>query len=99
MILITLVIISSIVFFVVAPVLSLLRYYAPVKYTWWHNVLWTVITLLTWPVAPIMVAWHRRDKTLLSLYWVSFLGLGVFGSYWLATNMHRFIFIQRLLNE
>lgn len=85
--LITLLMISSVFLFIVAPVLALGKYYSPSNFSVQKNILWAIITLITWPLVPFILAVRRKDLLIVGMFCLSF---GV----WLSAMISYFIFIM-----
>lgn len=91
------VLISAIVFAIIVPIWALLKYYSPSEHSLFSNIFWIVVGIITWPLVPIVMVTRRRDKTLLSLFWISFLVMAVSGWYWVVLNVEKLIHIQTTL--
>ena len=85
---------ATIFLFIVAPCWTILRYYKPEKFSLGVNILLILLTALTWPLVPVVVATKRRDALLLSMFWVSLLVWLVSLAYWLTLNVEQFIQFQ-----
>ena len=84
-------VISTVVFTLLAPIVSLVRYYhwkksAPIK-----NVFLILIGFITWPCVPIYYAFTNKDKILLAMFLLSLLLMLIFGVYWININLDKFI--------
>lgn len=90
----SLLILSSVMLFLLIPFTTLIRYYSPAQYSAKRRVLWSMVTVITWPFVPIFMAWHKRDKVLLSLFWLAFLVFTVSACYWVAANVDQFIALE-----
>ena len=93
--LLSIVAISALIFFVIIPFLVLKRYYVPHNYTVPHRILWTLITVVTWPIVPLVVASRHHYKHMLAAIWVSFLVFAVSASYWLVLHVNEVIALQQ----
>lgn len=88
------VILSSVFLFIIAPVLTVLRYYKPAQLTLLVNIGLIILTVVTWPLVPIVVATQKRDTFILSMFWVALLIWLVAGAYWITLNVDQFIQLQ-----
>jgi len=94
--LVIILILSTLVLFFVAPILALKRYYVPGKLSFVSNAMWFFITVVTWPLVPIILTWRNNDKFLILSFWISFFVWIVATCYWLVLNVHQVIeFEQR----
>ena len=64
-------IVAALVFALIVPVITLKRYYTPSDYSILQNLFWAIVTIVTWPLVPFVMASRRRDKQLLVAYAVS----------------------------
>jgi uncharacterized membrane protein len=89
--LIALLMISSVFLFIIAPILALGKYYNPSDFSVSKNIVWVIISLITWPLVPFILAVRRRDLVIVSIFCLSF---GV----WLSAMISYFIFIMSFVS-
>jgi len=85
------VIISAIALFLVVPLIIIKLYYKPESYSVPHRVFWTLVTVFTWPLVPLIMVTRRNSHHLLAAFWISFLAFAVSLSYWLVLHVHEVI--------
>lgn len=88
---------AALVFAVVVPVISIVKYYSPKKNSLLYNALCATATVCTWPMGPIILAMRNRDRLLMSCFWSAFLVMAVSGWYWCVLNVQTIIRIQEQL--
>jgi len=93
--LLSIVIVSAVILFVILPLAVLTLYYSPRDYSLGKNLLWIIVALITWPLVPIVIAAKKDAKYLLAWFWLSFLVLVVSGSYWLVLNVNTVLAFQK----
>lgn len=93
----SLVIISAIVFAIILPVMVLIKHYHPSELSTSKNIFWIIVTFITWPAVPLIMATRRRDKILLSLFWGSFIVMAVATWYWSVLNVAKLLEFQQYL--
>lgn len=64
--------ISSVVLFTVAPFISLAKYYSVHNFGIKKNVFWIIVSLISWPLVPFILAWRNKDVLVVSIFSVSF---------------------------
>lgn len=89
-----LLIIAAVFLFVIAPCWTVLKYYQPAKFSLSTNFFLVLLTVLTWPLIPVVVATKKSDRLILSMFWVSLLIFMVALAYWLTVNVETFIELQ-----
>lgn len=91
------IIVTAIIFAVIAPVLSLVKYYHPSKLNVWKNTFWIIVTIISWPLVPIIIAARRSDKIVLGLFWGSFIIMAVATWYWCFLHADKLLQILQTL--
>lgn len=91
------VIITAIIFAIIAPAISLIKYYHPSQQNILVRIFWIIVTILTWPTVPIVMATRRSDKIILGLFWGSFIIMAVATWYWCLLNVGKLIQFQQFL--
>ena len=91
------IIVAAIIFAIIAPAISLIKYYHPAKLNIWQNIFWIFVTIITWPLVPIIIASRRTDKIVLGLFWGSFIIMAVAAWYWSFLNVGKLIQFQQFL--
>ena len=81
--------ISSVVLFVIAPIMALGKYYSPSSFSLKKNILWIMVALFTWPLVPFTLALRRKDILIVSIFALSF---GI----WLMAMMFLFTLIMSI---
>jgi hypothetical protein len=67
------VVVSSFVLFVVAPVMALCKYYSPSTLSIPRNIFCIIVGIITWPLVPFVLALRNRNVPILSIFAVSLL--------------------------
>ncbi len=88
---------SMIVFAVITPLIVIFKYYSPKKFSIIENIFWIILSVITWPLIPIIIAVRKHNKFLLSCFWISFLIMAVSGWYWSVLNVNTIIQFQQLI--
>jgi uncharacterized membrane protein len=79
--------VSSVFLFIIAPIMSLGKYYDPNNFSKSKNLFWIIVALITWPLVPFILAVRRRDILIVSIFSLSF---GI----WLSAMISYFIFVM-----
>lgn len=93
MLLAIVILLSGITLFFLMPLLALKRYYSPSQYSFLYNIFWFFVTVITWPLVPIIIAMRRKDRSLLTMFWLSFLLFVCSFGYWLYINLEQVIYL------
>ncbi len=94
-----LVVTSGVIFTFIAPLWIVFKYYSPKNYSVIMNIFWFIVSIISWPLVPIILAARNHDKLLLSILWISFLIMAVSGWYWGVLNIQTIIQFQQQLMQ
>lgn len=64
-------VISSMILFIVAPLMTLTKYYKPSQLTVFKNIFWIIIGIITWPLIPYVLAQRNKSTFLITTFWMS----------------------------
>lgn len=64
-------VVSSMLLLIVAPLMTLTKYYKPSQMTVLKNIFWIIIGIITWPLIPYVLAHRNRDTLLITIFWAS----------------------------
>ncbi len=67
------ILLAMIVFAAIAPIMAIRRYYSLKQHDLKKNVMFLLVTVVTWPLAPMLLTIKNRDYGLLSMFAISFM--------------------------
>lgn len=83
------ILISLVTFAVIMPIIVLKKYYSRSNLSTLSYITWVFVTILTWPLVPILVAVKKRDIVVLGGFFGSFLIMIIASWYWFVLSLSK----------